>query len=155
VLGRFAHQLSGGQRQRLMVARALMLRPHLLIADEPVSMVDASMRSTILENLRSLKESHGISVLYITHDLATAYHVADYVLVMHKGHVVEAGDPALVIEAPEHPYTRLLVSSVPWPDPDRSWAGAVPLADEIAAVEAVPLDRPRRLRSTVDGLTLH
>ncbi|HEU0155528.1 MAG TPA: dipeptide/oligopeptide/nickel ABC transporter ATP-binding protein, partial [Stellaceae bacterium] len=82
ILGRFPHQLSGGQRQRVMVARALLLRPRLIVADEPVSMVDASLRATILGSLRRLYEGHGISLLYITHDLATAYQLADTVLVL-------------------------------------------------------------------------
>ena len=121
VLSRYPHQLSGGQRQRLIVARALMLSPKLLIADEPVSMVDASLRATILSNIYDLKDKYGISILYITHDLATAYHVSDYVMVLYKGHVVEAGPPKEVIGAPQHPYTQLLIDSIPWPDLDRSW----------------------------------
>lgn len=124
VLGRYPHQLSGGQRQRLIVARALMLSPQLLIADEPVSMVDASLRATILKNIHDLKEKHGISIIYITHDLATAYHVSDYVMVLYKGHVVEAGPPKEVIGDPQHAYTRLLISSIPWPDMDRDWGSA-------------------------------
>lgn len=121
VLQRYPHQLSGGQRQRLIVARALMLSPKLLIADEPVSMVDASLRASILSNIYDLKDKYGISILYITHDLATAYHVSDYVMVLFKGHVVEAGPPKAVIGAPQHPYTRLLIDSIPWPDLARSW----------------------------------
>ncbi|MEM1360816.1 MAG: ABC transporter ATP-binding protein [Pseudomonadota bacterium] len=124
VLGRYPHQLSGGQRQRLIVARALMLSPKLLIADEPVSMVDASLRATILKNIHDLKDRHGISILYITHDLATAYHVSDYVMVLYKGHVVEAGPPAEVIGDPQHAYTQLLISSIPWPDLDRDWGAS-------------------------------
>jgi ABC-type glutathione transport system ATPase component len=121
VLPRYPHQLSGGQRQRLIVARALMLSPKLLIADEPVSMVDASLRASILSNIYDLKDKYGISILYITHDLATAYHVSDYVMVLFKGHVVEAGPPGDVIGSPQHPYTRLLINSIPWPDLNRSW----------------------------------
>jgi peptide/nickel transport system ATP-binding protein len=121
ILGRFAHELSGGQRQRLMVARALMLSPKVLVADEPVSMVDASLRASILKNLHDLKDLHGISIVYITHDLATAYHVSDYVIVLHQGRVAEAGPPKEVIGAPLHPYTKLLISSIPWPDVDRQW----------------------------------
>jgi peptide/nickel transport system ATP-binding protein len=121
-LGRFPHELSGGQRQRLMVARALMLRPRIIVADEPVSMVDASLRLSILENLQSLKNEHGISIIYITHDLATAYHVSDYVLVLHEGRIVEAGLPSEVILGPAHPYTQALVDAIPWPDPERGWA---------------------------------
>jgi ABC-type glutathione transport system ATPase component len=126
VLDRFPHQLSGGQRQRLMVARALMLRPRLLVADEPVSMVDASVRASILDLLVDLREAHGISIVYITHDLATAYRVADEVLVLHEGRVVEAGTPDAVLRHPTHPYTRLLVDSLPWPDPDRPWGSSIP-----------------------------
>ena len=84
ILGRYPHQLSGGQRQRVMVARALLLRPRLIVADEPVSMVDASLRATILGSLRKLHEELGISILYITHDLATAYQVADTILVLYR-----------------------------------------------------------------------
>jgi peptide/nickel transport system ATP-binding protein len=128
-LGRYPHQLSGGQRQRLMVARALLLRPRLLVADEPVSMVDASLRATILGNIQKLNRAHGIAVVYITHDITTAYHVADEVLVLFRGHVVERGDAATVIGAPEHPYTRLLVASIPWPDLERRWGEEVREAD--------------------------
>ncbi len=124
VLRRYPHQLSGGQRQRLIVARALMLSPKLLIADEPVSMVDASLRATILKNIYDLKDKQGISILYITHDLATAYHVSDYVMVLYRGHVVEAGPPKAVIGDPQHDYTRLLIDSIPWPDLDRNWGSA-------------------------------
>lgn len=120
-LGRYPHQLSGGQRQRLMVARALMLRPRVIIADEPVSMVDASLRATILQSLHALTVDHGISLLYVTHDLATAYQVADRVAVMQDGAVVEEGDAETVIHAPRHPYTQALVAAVPPPDPAISW----------------------------------
>src|SRR5206468_1630751 len=121
VLGRFPHELSGGQRQRLMVARALLLKPRLIVADEPVSMVDASLRMSILANLEALKTEQGISIVYITHDLATAYHVSDYVLVLHAARLVEAGRPRDVIENPEHPYTRASLAAIPWPDPARGW----------------------------------
>ncbi|WP_198302328.1 ABC transporter ATP-binding protein [Bosea sp. AS-1] len=126
VLGRFPHELSGGQRQRLMIARALALKPRLIVADEPVSMVDASLRMTILNNLRALRQEHAISVVYITHDLATAYQVSDEVIVLYDGRLVEAGPPERVIEKPEHPYTQALVSAIPWPDPERDWAPAEP-----------------------------
>ena len=140
VLSRYPHQLSGGQRQRLIVARALMLSPKLLIADEPVSMVDASLRATILSNIYDLKDKYGISILYITHDLATAYHVSDYVMVLFKGHVVEAGPPKAVIGDPQHPYTRLLIDSIPWPDLRRSWGDGDsswdPAEEEAKALQA-------------------
>ena len=124
-LGRYPHQLSGGQRQRLMVARALLLRPRLLVADEPVSMVDASLRATILGNIAELNRAHGIAVVYITHDIMTAYHVADTICVLYRGHLVEAGNAAEVIRSPQHPYTQLLVSSIPWPEPGRRWGKGV------------------------------
>ena len=121
ILGRFPHQLSGGQRQRINVARALLLKPKLLVADEPVSMVDASLRATILDSLRNLNRDYGISILYITHDLTTAYHVAHSIVVLYRGSVVEAGDVDTVIKKPQHPYTRLLIDSIPWPDLNKRW----------------------------------
>lgn len=126
VLGRFPHQLSGGQRQRINVARALLLKPRLLIADEPVSMVDASLRANILETLRNLQRDYGVSIIYITHDLTTAYHIAKSIIVLYRGGVMEAGDVDRVIKDPRHPYTRLLVDSIPWPNLDQRW-GSEPL----------------------------
>jgi oligopeptide/dipeptide ABC transporter ATP-binding protein len=126
ILGRYPHQLSGGQRQRIMVARALLLRPRLIVADEPVSMVDASLRATILGSLRKLHEELGISILYITHDLATAYQVADNILVLYRAAVAEAGDVELVVKSPRHPYTRLLVGSIPRVSTVRDWAAESP-----------------------------
>ena len=120
-LGRYPHQLSGGQRQRVMVARALLLRPRIIVADEAVSMVDASLRATILENLLTLNNEFGISIIYITHDLTTAYQVGQNIIVLYQGAMVEAGDVELVIKDPKHPYTQLLVSSIPHPDPGRTW----------------------------------
>ena len=90
-LGRYPHQLSGGQRQRVMVARALLLNPKLIVADEPVSMVDASLRATILENLRQLNAEFGISIIYITHDLTTAYEISERIVVLYRGVVAEQG----------------------------------------------------------------
>ncbi len=121
VLGRYPHQLSGGQRQRINVARALLLKPRLLVADEPVSMVDASLRASILETLRSLQKDYGVSIVYITHDLTTAYHVAKSVVILYRGSVMEAGSVDAVIKNPQHPYTRLLIDSIPWPDLNRRW----------------------------------
>src|SRR5437773_8194263 len=120
-LGRFPHQLSGGQRQRVMVARALLLRPRLIIADEPVSMVDASLRATILGALRAMHLERGISLVYITHDLATAYQISDNIVVLYRGSVVEAGDIELVVKHPNHPYTQLLMSSIPLASAERTW----------------------------------
>ena len=97
ILGRYPHQLSGGQRQRVMVARAVLVRPRVIMADEPVSMVDASLRATILESLRTLNRDLGISVLYVTHDLTTAYQICENIIVMYRGAVVEAGAVERVI----------------------------------------------------------
>jgi oligopeptide/dipeptide ABC transporter ATP-binding protein len=122
-LGRYPHQLSGGQRQRIAVARALLLKPKFLITDEPVSMVDASLRSTILKSLRAMNQEFGIPVLYITHDLTTAYHISDYIIILYRGSVMEAGNVDSIIREPYHPYTKLLVSSIPWPNPELAWGG--------------------------------
>jgi peptide/nickel transport system ATP-binding protein len=121
ILGRYPHQISGGQRQRVMVARALLLRPRVILADEPVSMVDASLRATILESLRSLNRDFGISILYVTHDLTTAYQICENILVMYRGAVVEAGAVEEVIRNPKHPYTQLLIDSIPRMHAVRNW----------------------------------
>ena len=120
-LGRFPHQLSGGQRQRVMVARALLMKPRLILADEPVSMVDASLRATILASLRRMNAELGISIVYITHDLATAYQISDNIVVLYRGSVAEAGDVELVVKQPRHPYTQLLLSSIPLATAERTW----------------------------------
>jgi oligopeptide/dipeptide ABC transporter ATP-binding protein len=135
-LGRFPHQLSGGQRQRIMVARAVLCRPQIIIADEPVSMVDASLRATILASLQSLNRSLGISIVYITHDLTTAYQISENIVVLYRGSVAEAGSVEQVIRHPKHPYTRLLVSSIPLPDRKRRWGvdGVVDVEDSAARV---------------------
>ena len=121
-LGRYPHQLSGGQRQRVMVARALILKPKVILADEPVSMIDASLRATVLGNLKRLKDNFGISILYITHDLTTAYQICDNIIVLYRGEVAEAGSVDEVVRNPKHPYTQLLVGSIPVPNPERQWS---------------------------------
>ncbi len=120
-LGRFPHQLSGGQRQRIMVARAILLKPRVIVADEPVSMVDASLRATILGSIDLLNKDLGIAVVYITHDLTTAFQISDNIVIMYQGSVVEAGRVEDVIQQPKHPYTQLLVESIPRPDPKERW----------------------------------
>jgi len=132
-LGRYPHQLSGGQRQRVMVARALLIRPRVIIADEPVSMVDASLRATILGSLRKLHDEFGISIIYVTHDLTTAYQISQNVIVLYRGLVAEAGDVEEVVGQPKHPYTQLLIASIPLPDPDQAWQGEAPPGVENAA----------------------
>lgn len=121
VLDKYPHQLSGGQRQRIMVARAYLLRPSLIVADEPVSMVDASLRAMILDIMLRLRDEEGISFLYVTHDLSTAYHVSDDICILYEGAVVERGNARQVIDNPRHEYSRLLIGSIPVPDPNVTW----------------------------------
>ena len=104
-----------------MVARALLLNPKLIVADEPVSMVDASLRATILSNIQRLNEEFGISIIYITHDLATGYQISHNMLVLYHGAVAEVGDVDLVVNEPQHPYTQLLMDSIPQAVPERTW----------------------------------
>jgi peptide/nickel transport system ATP-binding protein len=130
-LGRYPHQLSGGQRQRVMVARALLLHPRVIIADEPVSMIDASLRATVIESLRNLNRQFEISLIYITHDLTTAYQMSENIVVLYRGAVAEVGDVEKVVKEPEHPYTRLLIGSIPRPDPKHPWGIKENSADPI------------------------
>ena len=116
VRGRFPHELSGGQLQRIAVARALIPSPKLIVADEPVSMVDASLRMSIVNLFKTLRDDHGISIIYITHDLATAYYISDHIIVMQHGKVVESGDARAVLANPKHPYSQQLKSAVLLPD---------------------------------------
>jgi len=126
---RYPHELSGGQIQRVAVARALITQPRLILADEPVSMVDASLRMEIVNLFQKLRDEQGVSVLYITHDLATAYYISDRIAIMLRGYVVESGPVEDVLERPAHPYTQLLKESVPEPAPQRreSWARHIEL----------------------------
>ncbi|WP_030156816.1 ABC transporter ATP-binding protein [Glycomyces sp. NRRL B-16210] len=112
-LAKRPHELSGGQRQRVMLARALMLRPRLLIADEATSMLDASVRVTVLNLLADLRDEQGMTVLFVTHDLGQAYYLADRIAVMHRGAIVESGPAERVVASPEHEYTRSLLADVP------------------------------------------
>ncbi|SDA59603.1 ABC transporter ATP-binding protein [Sinorhizobium sp. NFACC03] len=114
---KFPHELSGGQRQRVNIARALAVAPDVLVADEPTSMLDVSIRLDILELLARIKRERNLAMLYITHDIATAAHIAEEIVVMFAGQMVEWGETAAVIGNPRHPYTQLLLSAVP--DPDR------------------------------------
>ncbi|WP_030435491.1 ABC transporter ATP-binding protein [Actinoplanes subtropicus] len=122
ILERYPYELSGGQRQRIGFAQALAYRPKLIIADEPVSMLDVSIRIGLLNLMATLREDAGVSILYITHDIASARYLSDRVAVMYGGHIVEAGPTEDVLGEPKHPYTQLLLSAVPDPraplDPD-------------------------------------
>jgi len=114
---RYPHELSGGQRQRVVIASAMVLHPELLIADEPVSMLDVSIRAEILNLLRDLRQSRGISIVFITHDLGTVSYFADRIAVMYLGRIVEIGTTSEVLWNPQHPYTKALLSVVPVPNP--------------------------------------
>jgi peptide/nickel transport system ATP-binding protein len=114
---RFPHELSGGQRQRVAIARALMLNPRFMVADEPVSMLDASIRTEILNLLTELRKKYHLTFLYITHDLAQARYVGEKLMIMYLGKIVEKGPMEDVIVEPIHPYTKALISNVPIPDP--------------------------------------
>ena len=128
--GKYPSEFSGGQLQRASIARALLTNPSLLVADEPVSMVDASLRMSIVNLFRKLCDEFAVSVLYITHDLATAYYVSDRIAVMFRGNIVEMGKVEEVLGNPRHPYTRLLLESIPEPDPAKKRKGKVVLFEE-------------------------
>ena len=115
---RFPHELSGGQRQRVSIARALAVKPRVLIADEPVSMLDVSIRLGVLNLLADLRDKENLAILYITHDIASARYLADVIVVMYAGQLVEAAPSAELTDRPAHPYTQLLINAAP--DPDRA-----------------------------------
>lgn len=150
VKGRFPHELSGGQLQRVAIARALIPNPPLLIADEPVSMVDASLRMAIVNLLKSLRDDFGVSVIYITHDLATAYYISDRIIIMQRGKVVEMGPARTVLDEPEHPYSRLLKASVL--SAEDAGAGKLDPAADLAEKSQALIDRTgSRLEPRDDG----
>ncbi len=128
VKGRYPNELSGGQAQRVAIARALITKPSLIVADEPVSMLDASLRMSIVNMFRELKDKQQVSVLYITHDLATAFYTGDRIAVMLRGWIVEMGPVEQVLGNPLHPYTQNLKYSIPKVDPDDAWDEKVSLA---------------------------
>ncbi len=113
VLDKYPFELSGGQRQRIMIARIFLIKPQLLIADEPTSMIDAVLRSNILKLFMKLREVYGTSIIFVTHDIGLAYYVSDRVFIMQHGKIVESGDPEKVIINPQHPYTIKLINDVP------------------------------------------
>ncbi|MEM3470230.1 MAG: ABC transporter ATP-binding protein [Thermoproteota archaeon] len=129
VAERYPSEFSGGQLQRIAIARALLTKPRLLVADEPVSMVDASLRMSIVNLFRKLRDELGMGVLYITHDLATAYYICDRIALMFRGNIVEMGIVSEVLGNPKHPYTRLLTESVPEADPARKWSARIALTE--------------------------
>lgn len=129
VSGKYPSEFSGGQLQRISIARALLVDPFLLIADEPVSMVDASIRMSIVNLFKQLKDELKMSVLYITHDLATAYYLSGQIAIMFRGNILEMGPVEKVLMEPRHPYTRLLRESIPEADPDRKWQGKISISE--------------------------
>lgn len=127
--GKYPNEFSGGQLQRISIARALVTDPKLIIADEPVSMVDASLRMSIVNLFKQLRDELGVSILYITHDLATAYYVSDRIAIMFRGNIVEMGTVEQVLMNPRHPYSKLLRDSIPQADPRKRWTTTVTLAE--------------------------
>lgn len=128
-IDKFPHELSGGQRQRVVIARALAVEPAVLLGDEPISMLDVSIRLDMLNLLRKLREEDGLALLYITHDIASARYLCDEIVVMYAGRMIEGGPKEAVLQNPLHPYTRLLIESSP--DPDRTREALFDGADEL------------------------
>ncbi|MFX1563934.1 MAG: oligopeptide/dipeptide ABC transporter ATP-binding protein, partial [Promethearchaeota archaeon] len=114
---RHPHELSGGQLQRVAIARSLILKPTLIIADEPVSMLDASIRTEIMNLMTELQKEHKLTYIFITHDLAQARYIGDYLIILYLGRIMEMGDMEELIQDPIHPYTKALISNIPIPDP--------------------------------------
>ncbi|MEM0369067.1 MAG: ABC transporter ATP-binding protein [Desulfurococcaceae archaeon] len=136
---RYPHMLSGGQRQRIVIARALILNPKLVVADEPVSMLDVSIRAEILQLMMDLKKKLGLTYIFITHDLALARYIANRIAIMYLGKIVELGEARKVIENPYHPYTKALVEAIPEPDPDRRHIiKELPIKGEVPSPVNVP-----------------
>jgi peptide/nickel transport system ATP-binding protein len=143
-LTKHPHMLSGGQQQRVVIARAIILRPRLLIADEPVSMLDASVRVEVLELLRSLQGKYGLTLVFITHDLSTVRHFADRVIVMYAGKIVEQAPVTELIDSPKHPYTQALLAAIPDPD-----------AENAKTMREVPTGEPPSLLNPPPGCRYH
>tara|TARA_Y100000590_G_scaffold245768_1_gene276132 strand:- start:1487 stop:2464 length:978 start_codon:yes stop_codon:yes gene_type:complete len=136
---KYPHMLSGGQRQRIGLARALILKPALIVADEPVSMIDASSRSEILYLMRDIQQKLGTTFILITHDIATAKHFSDKIAVMYAGKIVEYGDPAQILDNPLHPYTKALIRSIPNPDPKNRLTAREIIPGEPPSASSPPL----------------
>jgi len=136
LVGLYPHQLSGGQRQRAAMARSLILEPEFIVADEPVSMIDVSLRTTIIDLMLDLRRELGLTYLFITHDLAIAKYISDRIAIMYLGRIVEVGGKAEIFSRPMHPYTRALLLAIPVPNPERKrriieLRGEVPSAIDI------------------------
>lgn len=143
-LSKFPHQLSGGQQQRLVIARAMILKPKFIVADEPVSMLDASVRVEILELLRGLQRSHNLTVIYITHDLSTVRYFAERIFVMYAGRIIEKATVSELLQNPTHPYTQALLVAIPDPDPANA-----------TTFKQVPAGEPPSLITPPSGCRFH
>ena len=134
----FPHQLSGGQRQRAALARSIVLRPELIVADEPVSMIDVSLRTTIIDLMLSFRDDLGLTYIFITHDLAVAKYISDKIAIMYLGRIVEMGDKERLFLDPMHPYTKALLSAIPVPDPERK-KKTIKLEGEVPSAINIPI----------------
>jgi peptide/nickel transport system ATP-binding protein len=143
-LAKFPHMLSGGQQQRVVIARAMILRPKLLVADEPVSMLDASVRVEILDLLRRLQQTYDLGVIYITHDLSTVRHFSERIFVMYAGKIIEKADSPELVHNPLHPYTRALIAAIPDPD-----------AENLSVFKHVPPGEPPSLAHPPPACRFH
>lgn len=143
-LSKFPHMLSGGQQQRVVIARAMILRPKLLVADEPVSMLDASVRVEVLELLGRLQRAHDLGVIYITHDLSTVRHFSERIFVVYAGKIVEKAQVRELIENPLHPYTQALIAAIPDPDPEN-----------VSTVKKIPAGEPPSLLHPPSACRFH
>lgn len=127
IIDKHPHEMSGGQLQRVMLARLLIIKPEIIVADEPISMLDASLSANVLNLILKMNKEQRISFLYITHDLSSAEYISDEILVLYRGMIVEKGDVNLVLSDPVHPYTQLLLSSIPATDPEKRWKKKIDL----------------------------
>jgi len=133
----YPHQLSGGQRQRVALARSIILEPEFIVADEPVSMIDVSLRTTIIDLMLGFRKEFGLTYLFITHDLAVAKYISDRIAIMYLGRIIEMGDKGRLFLKPAHPYTKALLSAIPIPDPKRK-RKSVELAGEVPSAINIP-----------------
>jgi peptide/nickel transport system ATP-binding protein len=138
IINRYPHLLSGGQKQRVVLARAMVLNPTLVVADEPIAMADVSVRALILEMMIKLKEEYDLTYLFVTHDLATAKYICDHIAIMYLGVIVEIGELKQVFNNPKHPYTQALLSAVPVPDPKARRQHKIPRGEIPSAISPPP-----------------
>jgi peptide/nickel transport system ATP-binding protein len=134
-LNLYPYQMSGGQRQRAAIARALILRPEFIVADEPVSMIDVSLRTAIIDLMLNLRKELGLTYIFVTHDLAVAKYISDRIAIMYLGKIVEMGDQQTIFSNPIHPYTKALLSAIPVPDPERKRKNIILQGDVPSAID--------------------